>query len=194
MVTSEGRQQQWILASLFAVGTWVGIRAGLLVGGLVCGLVCGLALAHPAHVTLSEVGWNAQQSTLEVALRMAPEDLQLALERHQRLADTAATDDSEARIVDLLNTQFRIINAEGHALTLNWVGWESSHQATWLYFEFSGAHAGETLLLGNRLLLGIHEQQLNHVVIQLGEQQASFALHREASERAFTLPRITPQP
>ena len=92
--------------------------------------------AHPFHVSLAEVEFNAESGKLEVALRVYPLDLEKALTLHA--ARRISIDDEpevDALIAAYLKDRFRVTGADGKPASIEWVGRELSVKDAWLYFE-----------------------------------------------------------
>jgi hypothetical protein len=116
--------------------------------------------------------------TLQVALRVIPEDLESILsivEKRTVILDDSQ--DTDKAIINYLWQFFRIRNETGKQLTMHWVGKDVKHSATWLYFEYPVNHS-QSLTLENRVLMDYKETQIN---------RASVNIHKKIISHTFTL-------
>lgn len=147
----------------------------------------GWAFAHPYHTSLAEITWkNAPLSyssefkgtastspiptlsgTLQVSLKVIPEDLEAILGAHQRhpvvLDDSPETDKA---IVAYLWQKFRVREESGKQMPMQWLGKQVQHNNTWLFFELAIDQA-RSLSLENRVLMDFKESQTNRVSVEI---------------------------
>lgn len=152
------------------------------------------AWAHPAHVTIAEAEYVRERGTVEVSLRVRPEDLVAALEAARTPAATQngeprrplnleRTPEIDTQIADYLRRVFTL-GEEAGAAKLIWVGKEQEGRYLWLYFELRLPGAAPESLAGlplsNRALFEALENQANTVVLQDGARRVSlrFTLER----------------
>ncbi|WP_116364033.1 DUF6702 family protein [Parahaliea mediterranea] len=122
------------------------------------------AIAHPWHTSFAEVGWNTAGDTLEVALRVLPEDLETALTwrsgRAVVLVDSPAV---RALALDYLAAHFVLHSEAGQQFRpAALLGMELAYDASWLYFTVP-VDAGLRLSLHNSLLMDVGSNQTNRV-------------------------------
>lgn len=159
--------------------------------GLSLLLLWRVALAHPAHISMTEMEWNPAAGNFEISLKLAPEDLELALSHFNGRSMTLAGEQSlDSLLRELIAARFHLIAENDQSLTLNWVGYEISHQAAWLYFEFKPSTGQSAFRLSNRLLLKARPQQVNTVNLKATGQQQTFRFHSELIEAEFRLPQL----
>ena len=130
-------------------------------------LLLPLLLAHPYHVSLAEMEFNAKSARWEVALRLHPGDLDAALSRQQQRRVVLENESPEAarRMAEAyLNKRFRILGDKpARQSTLRWVGMEMTNKFVWWYFELQPADLPRPLRLENRVLMEIEPTQVNTV-------------------------------
>lgn len=149
------------------------------------------AAAHPFHVSVAEAEWNAETRRLEVALRLAPEDLEAALSQRSdtkvRLEDSEQVD---AMIVDYLNAHFSLRKTneeeEPRPLALKWIGKEVSTKSAWLYFEIDAPDGVAGLELRNDLLVDHEETQINTVVLREGQRKLTLRFDKKHTAEIVT--------
>jgi hypothetical protein len=141
--------------------------------------------AHEFHVSLAEMEWNAEFGNFEVAIRLAPEDLEHALATRTgqalRLSSTAGVD---SLLADYVADHFVITGPDGPARAPVWVGKEVSSRAAWLYLEYPAPEL-RGLRLRNTLLFELDETQVNTVNIRAGESRFSLVFTRNTPVQAL---------
>lgn len=179
-----------------------GVRRRPPIRAAVWGVGCALAVllaagrgdAHPIHTSLGEAEWNAETGCLEVALRVFPDDLELALTKSVRRPVNLQRDAArlDQWIVPYLKRHF-VLQRQGTALPIRWVGKEVSAKEVWLYFEIP-AQDLEHCQCRNTLLCDVLSDQRNTVVITDGARIATVISHRDqpAQAVAFTAGRTAP--
>ncbi|MDZ4781633.1 MAG: DUF6702 family protein [Planctomycetia bacterium] len=143
--------------------------------------VANSAVAHPFHTSVAEAEWNSETKRLEVALRVAADDLETALnaqsETRIRLDESDSTDEA---IQAYLKETFVIRReAKVDPLELKWSGKEITPKAVWLYFEIESPDGVEGYELTNRVLLETEETQINTLAIKLNGRKVSLRCDRK---------------
>jgi len=122
------------------------------------------AFAHPAHTTVSEAEYNAESRKLEVALRLRPEDLDMALS--QRVGRNLVLEREPEKTLDSLCAAYVAETFRIEPKTeapLAWVGLEFEERDIWLYFELPvPSPMGEARLIVETLM-ELYAQQLNTI-------------------------------
>ncbi|MEP3480419.1 MAG: DUF6702 family protein [Fuerstiella sp.] len=92
--------------------------------------------AHPNHIGVTEVEWNAKTGRFEVAMKLRATDLEDAIsvinKKRWRL-ETA--EDKEQQIQSYLKQHFSITFKDHKTCRLHWVGSELLLHDVWVYFE-----------------------------------------------------------
>ncbi|MBN7796082.1 DUF6702 family protein [Parahaliea mediterranea] len=120
------------------------------------------ALAHPWHTSFAELGWNDDGDTLEVSLRVLPEDLETALTwRRGETVVLADNPDVRSQTLAYLAERFLLHSESGEVFRPGrLLGMEIGHDAAWLYFTIA-ADTGLRLSLYNAVLMDVEGTQTN---------------------------------
>ncbi|GHD29455.1 DUF6702 family protein [Halioglobus pacificus] len=129
---------------------------------LVLGLCVALAQAHPNHTSFAEVDWSEDRSSLEVSLRVIPEDLEQALAFISGAPVNLQQPDIDTLLAAYLQRHFQVADPQGSVAPVTLVGTSVQYRQTWLYFTLA-APAEQPLSLTNTLLLDTVEGQVNQV-------------------------------
>lgn len=163
------RRREWIGGLALAATAWPARRV----------------LAHPFHATFAEVRHNAETNSLEVAMRVAPNDLEDALSR--RVEGRVSLDrraDIDALITGYVRDVFVVTDGE-MTLSPTWVGKEiESHQIAWLYFEFPLPADVKTVTVRNWAFFEIAAKQLNTVKVTAGSRKRTLTFSPGARQKA----------
>lgn len=119
------------------------------------------APAHPAHHSYAEIEWSAE-GTLDVALRVIPEDLEAALS--QMAGTTVVLVDTPVvreQLASYLAQHFALLPA-GHAGAPDVLGLDVAYGESWIYFSIL-ADREQILSLRNTVLMDHQEGQINRV-------------------------------
>ncbi|WP_169977706.1 DUF6702 family protein [Tautonia rosea] len=149
--------------------------------------ITNTAEAHPFHVTIAEVEFNAEAGTLEMAIRIYnPGDLEQALGlREGERVDLEQTENVDEMILDYLRDHLIIAPAEGEPAELQWVGKEVSVKTTWLYVEAPLPDGPEGVRFTNTLLFEIEKDQANTMVFGRSRDRVSLRFTRDDPTHRF---------
>ncbi|MCA9298938.1 MAG: hypothetical protein KDA28_07720 [Phycisphaerales bacterium] len=131
---------------------------------------------HPWHVTYAEATWRP--TVLEVALRIDPPDLELALSTWMGAPVTLEDDDVERVMHAWIHDRIHVNRA-----VPEWVGYELDGPWAWLYVEYPVE--GTTLRLEQRIGLTLHPGQVN--TVDLRQEDGVRRLHFDASSPLVVL-------
>src|SRR3569833_2732282 len=119
---------------------------------------------HPLYITVTDIDHNASDKTLEISCKMFTNDFEAALEKttHGKvdLSDTKNKSNTDKLIADYI-TKHLIIKADGHPVTLQFVGSEKEEDGTWSYFQVSNVPTVKKLEVNNTLLYESFSQEIN---------------------------------
>lgn len=166
-------------------------RAAALVAAGIAGGPALEVAAHAYHASLAEIELNQRTGSLEVALRLIPEDLARALSRAagrrvdlDRVAEAAPVAASYLRQKFLVTLQ---TPSAGRPVAPRWLGMEVSVKEAWLYMEFSLPSTARQVLLVNRVLFELEKQQLNTVDARTAKGRSSFVFRRGDAPKTLVL-------
>ena len=178
----------------------------------------GKLLAHPFHISIGEMEWNATSQKWEVAVRVQSTDLQTAMRRFTKTEVNVDGENIPDELVVYLNEHFYLSNAtpaesrkqeanasksksrslseRSNRSDLKWVGHEVERGWMWLYFELTPPKTSKELYLTNALLLEVVEGQVNTMLVRCAEKRHSIqTTARTQSEKlpASIQPQSTPK-
>ena len=125
-----------------------------------------VATAHPRHTTMTDIQYRPATKTLEVAIKVAAQDLEEALSKTLGRSVRLDTDPQQDQYVQ--NYAIRVIRfwgAKGVQIPLRWIGYETEGAAAWLYFEVTLKDGLSGVQMQNALFFDIAAEQVNTVLI-----------------------------
>ncbi|WP_129715328.1 DUF6702 family protein [Pedobacter sp. SYP-B3415] len=134
---------------------------------------------HPLHVSTTEVSLNSREKSLEILVRVFTDDFENILARkYSRKTDLSSAamhrqmDELIKRYVD----ENLRLSADGKPLRLNYIGFETDHEAVIAYFEVPGITALKKLETRNSILYDLFDDQLNIIHVLAGGTRKSAKL------------------
>ena len=144
--------------------------------------------AHKFYTSLARVEYNEEAKTVEVALRVFADDLELALTRRSgRRVYLDRTKDAPDLVIAYLRETFEITGRDGRRAELRWVGMETEADRAWLYFEAPLPDGLSGATLRDRVMLELFRTQVNLVNLKYGGRQLDLVFRR-GDDRARLLP------
>lgn len=144
---------------------WAGIAAAAVL--LAAALAQPLA-AHQQKVAISTVAVNPRSDRLEVVHQVPVHDAEHALRRQGAAsADIVASNASREAFARYVAGRF-IIEAEGRAVPLTFVGSEISGGNVWVYLEGAALTPDAAITINSQILTDVWAKQVNRVNIGAG--------------------------
>lgn len=141
-----------------------------------------LLTAHPLHLSLTELNYNAPELTLEVSHRVFRDDIEQGLAAMCRCPVNAMADRPSANFDSLARAyvarHVRLL-ADGRPLTPSYLGHELDGDAMWLHLEATDLKPFATLTIEQSLLYEVYDDQSSLVNFTCGGQLRSARLRRE---------------
>lgn len=164
-----------IIVLLSGVSPWLAPPAG----------ASPAAAAHKYYTSLAQVEYNAESKTVEVALRVFADDLELALTRRAgRAVKLDGTKDADRMVLDYLRETFEIKNPAGRAKGLELVGMEVRSEVAWVYLEAEMPEGLAGARLRDHILFELFDEQVNVVRVRYAGGRTDLVFVRGDGEHA----------
>lgn len=156
---------RFIIVLLLGLSLWLTPPAG----------AAPAARMHKYYTSLAQVEYNAESKSVEVALRVFADDLELALTRRAgRVVSLDRTKDADRMILDYLRETFEIKNLDGRTKGLELVGMEVRSEVAWLYLEAEMPEGLAGARLRDHILFELFEEQVNVVSVRYAGDRTDF--------------------
>jgi hypothetical protein len=139
-----------------------------------------VAIAHPTHVTMSQMRHNEESASIETSLQIDAHHLENAMEsRTGEPFDLEKTPNADALLREYIGD--RILARTGDTRepsstpqhTIAWIGYEVEDEYAWLYFEISVPEGVDGVFISNRILFEMEPKQANSMILRHGEERIS---------------------
>lgn len=140
-----------------------------------------IGAAHDFHLSRCEINYDVKSGDLQVAAHIFIDDLEKAiLETSKKdlfLATSKEKAESEAEIFKYIHQKL-IMRVGGKTIPLTWIGKEVSDDkiALWCYLEAQNVRIKPSLLLENKILTELYQDQKNIVDFTVDKKKTHFAI------------------
>ncbi len=168
-------------APLFAALTWLGAWC--------CALAPQTAHAHPYHVTFAEATLDEASWSLQIAIRMKPEDLEEALRRSSGVeAKLEEFPDRAAHAYRYLSSKLFFERGDAPRLPIRWVGMELSLRDAWVYLEVPLPSKTRRVTVHNDIFFDLELNQANTIELRLLSEQTTLTFRRDQPTAIVEIP------
>jgi len=144
-------------------------------------LLPGSAEAHPFHVSMCEVRYNEEAQSLEIALKIFIDDLDLYFDKvgvtDQYFGEPGELATADSLLTGYLNKVFSI-RVDGKSKTKNYLGKEIDKGALWAYFEVKNVAPFKTFGCSNSLFFELFDDQQNIIQLTYQDETRSLLLQK----------------
>lgn len=145
-------------------------------------------LPHPFYVSVTELKYNSQKSSIEISCKMFSNDLEDALKK------------TNGKPIDLLNPKNKpeveklLFNYIANRLTIQvngktekygYIGYEKEEEAIWTYLEITHCQKPQNISIENKLLYDFLKEQINIVHFESGTYKESSKVTNPDSKITF---------
>lgn len=137
-------------------------------------LVSPPAAVHDIHLSNCEIVYKAEESSVQISLRIFIDDLEAAIVQSGTeplyLCTKKEHADSESYIVEYIKDMFKI-QIDGTPTEYNFIGKEISDDlaALWCYLEIENATPTKSLGIENQVLMDLYDDQRNLTKVKLAK-------------------------
>ncbi len=155
---------------------------------LVVSLLC---LAHPFHVSVSDIKYKEEQKAIQISTRIFLDDLEVALQAFTGNEALDIVDKSNWEVVKTSLEQYilskiAIEDAKGRKLELHYVGAEIEDDVMWCYLEVLKVKKLPAVSVTNKLLHEVWPDQENLVHFRAFDSVKSARLYKGEETKLFS--------
>jgi hypothetical protein len=144
---------------------------------------------HAYYVGLTDIAYNAETTTLEIAVKVFTDDLELAIQGHSGVLCHLGTQKEVANADSLINAYVRVhlsVNTDQQPqLKCHPIGRETELDVTWLYIESEPTKPFTRLLVSNDMFMELYDAQVHVVKYKKGDDQGSTLLRKGKTSDAL---------
>lgn len=141
---------------------------------------CAL-LHHPFYMSVTQMDYNAQSRSFEVAVKVFTNDMEEALKKKYNVQCQLLTTKEHPKTDEYLNQYLQSrfqLKVEGVQKDFVFVGKEKEDDACWVYLEFPDIASPRKLYVSQQILTEMFATQNNIVHVKVGKTQKSLMLNR----------------
>lgn len=139
-----------------------------------------LTILHPYHVSVGEIVYNEKAKAVQISYRIFLDDLELALRQESGNDDLNIMKDS--LLVHQTNQSYfkknLKIKINDEPMDYQYLGGEIEDDAMWVYLEITEVEEKPKIILTNRLLTEIYDDQQNMIHFKIAGDKKSFILNK----------------
>jgi hypothetical protein len=142
-----------------------------------------LVIAHPVHVSVTEIEFDEKERELEVVIRIFWDDLERAIRDERKepdlnLLERTGSTTTDQLISAYLQPRFRVA-LNGKQQQVKYLGHEVDGEAIVAYIQILNVKRFSAIEVGNTVLTELYEDQSNLVHVTVGENVKSLRLMRD---------------
>ncbi|WP_338050556.1 DUF6702 family protein [Pseudemcibacter aquimaris] len=123
--------------------------------------------AHRFYAAFSQVDMQSEKGTIEITHRLFTHDIEDLLMRYNGGPVELTDDIIESFLQEYIIQSFALYGTDGDQIPLNWIGVEVTFSDIYVYQEAPLSDGQDTLILTNRILMDLFEEQSNTVNVKL---------------------------
>ncbi|RAI84816.1 DUF6702 family protein [Algoriphagus yeomjeoni] len=127
-----------------------------------------LVFAHPFHISLTEIKWNAETEHIEISQKIFWDDLEIGLgDFHDESIDflNPANKEKLSKQIESYLQEKNTIWIDDKSVSLTFIGYEVEEDAAWFYLESEKVKEPTAVKIKNSLLLDDFPDQKNVVQV-----------------------------
>jgi hypothetical protein len=129
------------------------------------------AIAHPIHVTVTNMDFQSDSNRIDYSIRLYYDDFQSLINyKYQTTLDfqnrNRLTSTEQNAILDYISQSFQIIVNKNDILAADFLGWKLENQSVWLFFCTNISGRMKEIGIRNMLLLDLFNDQSNLIILQ----------------------------
>lgn len=143
------------------------------------------SFSHPFYVSVSQIGYNSESKSLEIACKIFVDDLETALKAAGAQDLYLGLEKEKSGADDIIDNYLKKhldIRVNGEKVEGIFIGKEVIDDVIWSYIEYSDVAFPSEISIDNTLLLDELEGQQNIVHVKVGGREKSLRLFKGRSK------------
>lgn len=135
--------------------------------------VANIGYAHRYYASFSQVDMQPDKGTIEITHRVFTHDIEDLLMRFNGGPVELTDEKVESFLKDYIIQSFAIYGTDREQIPLNWIGVEVTFNDIYVFQEAPLSEGQDTLILTNRILMDLFQEQSNTVNVKHGRKVKS---------------------
>lgn len=154
--------------------------------GFVAAFFVPSARAHKFHASFTEIERNPETKSLEVTIRVFPDDLENILgKREKKRIQIDAITDAPRVVGDYVREHLVLRGPDGKTVEWKWVGLEVKVDAVWIYVEAPAPPSLDKWQARDSLFFDLFDDQINSVTVRDGNRRGSIQFRGKDTFKPF---------
>lgn len=141
--------------------------------------VASVGHAHRFYASFTQVDMQPPKGTIEITHRIFTHDIEDLLVRYQGSNGELSDEVIETFLQDYIIQAFAIYAPGGEMIPLNWIAIEVTLDTIFVYQEAALMEGQQTLIIADRILHDLFDDQSNTVNLKLGGKVKSHTFHKD---------------
>ncbi len=149
----------------------------LVIIGMLC--VAAQSHAHRFYASFSQVELQPSKGTIEIIHRIFTHDIEDLLVRYQGSNGELSDEVIETFMQDYIIQAFALYTPDGERIPLEWIAVEVTFDNIFVYQEAPLQEGQQTVIIADRILHDLFDEQSNTVNVKLGRNVKSHTFHKD---------------
>lgn len=142
--------------------------------------VTGVSYAHRFYASFSQIEMQPEKGTIEIIHRIFTHDIEDLLVQYKGGSGELNDKVIEDFLKEYIIQAFAIYDPEGNNMPLSWVGIEVTLNDIFVYQEAPLIEGQQTLIIANRILMDLFDDQSNTVNLKLDGKIKSYTFLKDS--------------
>ena len=141
--------------------------------------VANVGHAHRFYASFSQVNMQSDKGTIEITHRIFTHDIEDLLMRYQGSSIELTDEIIESFLKEYIIQAFALYAPDGEMIPLNWIAVEVTLNDIYVYQEAPLLDGQETIVIADRILMDLFDEQSNTVNVKLDGKVKSHTFHSD---------------
>lgn len=135
---------------------------------------------HPVHVSVLNMEYQAEKSTLELSFKVFTADLEFAIAHNYNVAlnlgQNNESKEADLQIKKYLSATFRMLINNKESLQIAGIQKETIEDATWIKAVIPVSAPFQSITVHNALLMDLYQDQTNLLILTMDKKESGYRL------------------
>jgi hypothetical protein len=154
------------------------------------GFLVSASMTHPFYVSITDMHYNAKESSIQIAQRLFWDDLEVALSRKYNVAVDIVAQKPDGKLDDLIQEYLLVHNEiylNGKKQKIEYIGYEIEEDVAWFYMHIENAPKPSTVRIFNSVLTDYFPEQKNIGNFYLSDRPKSVITDKRKPDKTLKI-------